>query len=108
MCLYYLWTLHDSFFFLKVEFMDILSVNTWKRTYWDSVDVRIKMTFVLMYSFVLFCVKNSPSSLFLGLEILCTGLQSCNIYDNLPDDSKSDSGDFLGAFFDGTDKQDII
>lgn len=54
------------------------------------------------------CVKNSPLSLFLGLEILCTGLQSCNIYDNLPDDSKSDSGDFLGAFLDGPDKQDII
>lgn len=61
-----------------------------------------------MYSFMLFCVENSPLSLFLGLEILCTGLQSCNIHDNLPDDSKSDSGDFLGAFLDGTDKQDII
>lgn len=54
------------------------------------------------------CVKNPPLSLFLGLEILSTGLQSCNIHDNLPDNSKSDSGDFLGAFLDVTDKQDII
>lgn len=61
-----------------------------------------------MYCFVLFWVKNSRLSLFLGFEILCTGLQSCNLHDNLPDDSKSDSGDFLGAFLDGTDKQDII
>lgn len=61
-----------------------------------------------MYRFVLFLVKKSPLSLFLGLEILCTGLQSCNIHDNLPDDSKSGSGDLLGAFLDGTDKQDII
>lgn len=72
------------------------------------MDVRIKIIFMLMYSFVLFCVKNSPLSLFLGLEIFCTGLQSCNIHDNLPDDSKSDSGDFLGAFLDGTDKQVVI
>lgn len=47
-------------------------------------------------------------SLFQGLEVLCTGLQSCNIYDNMPDDSKSDSGFLLGAFLDVADKQDII
>lgn len=53
------------------------------------------------------CVKNSPLSLFPGLEIIYTGLQSCNVHDNLPDDSKGDSGDFLGAFLDVTNKQNI-
>lgn len=54
------------------------------------------------------CIKNPPLSLFLGVKIIYTGLQSCNIHDNLPADSKSDSGDYLSAFLDGTDKQDIV
>lgn len=69
----------------------------------------MKMVFMLMYFFFSFlCVKNPPLSLFIGLEILYTGLQSCNLHDNLPDGSESDSGDFIGAFLDVTDKQDII